>query len=153
MSEYEKASNQIKELERTLSLGKQASTDSAVRKLQSVTRNNVNTNYGNRANLAETLAANGAPQLMEKLAGQSMNSWTPRGLMGLGLQGSVTAGLAALNPAALALAPLQSPRLVGEVAHAGGRAAGAVSPVAKALAVPLKARKQALLAERLAEQY
>ncbi len=103
--------------------------------------------------MAETLAENGAPQLMEKLAGQSMNSWTPRGLMGLGLQGSVTAGLAALNPWALAMAPFQSPRIVGEVAHAGGRAAGAVSPVAEALAAPLKARKQALAGERLSEQY
>lgn len=153
MGEYEKASNQIKELERTLSLGKKASTDTAVRKLQSVTRNNVNTNYGNRANLAETLAQNGAPQLMEKLSGQASNSWMPRGLMGLGAQGSVTAALAMAHPGALATIPFQSPRLVGEVAHAGGRAAGAVSPIAKALAAPLRARKPALVAERLSEQY
>lgn len=131
MSEYEKASNQIKELERTLSLGKKAATDTALRKLQSVTRNNVNTNYGARANLAEALTQNGAPQLMEKLAGQSSNAWTPRGIGKLGTHAGITAALATVNPAVLASLPLQSPRLVGEVAHAGGRAAGSV---AKALA-------------------
>lgn len=152
MSEYEKASNQIEEITKALSLGKKASKDTTLRKAQSITRNNVNTNYGNRVNMAEKLAENGAPHLMEKLAGQSMNSWTPRGLMGLGLQGSVTAALAALHPGALLMAPLQSPRLVGEVAHFGGRVAGKVSHVAEALAAPLKARKQALVAERLSEQ-
>lgn len=145
MADYEKASTHIKEIERTLSLGKKASADSAVRKLQSVMRNNVNTNFGNRTNLAQSLTQNGAPQLMEALAGQSMNSLAPRGLSKLGVPMAGAAAFA--HPAALALLPFQSPRLVGEAVHAGGRAAGGV---AKALAsIPgntSKARRAALIA-------
>jgi len=127
MKDYEKASNLISETERTLSLGKKASTDTAVRKLQSVMRNNVNTNFGNRTNLAQNLTRNGAPNLMEALAGQSMNSLTPRGIGRLGTHASVTGALAMMNPLALATLPMQSPRLVGETVHAGGRAAGGVA--------------------------
>jgi hypothetical protein len=122
MKGYEKASNVIDELQRTLSLGNKASTDTALRKLQSVTRNNVNTNYGKRADLAQMLAANGAPNLMEKITGQAMNSWAPRGLQGL-LPGGMTLAALALNPKALALAPLMSPRAVGEGAYCAGKAA------------------------------
>ena len=59
MKDYHQASNQIEEIERALSLGKKASIDTAMRKLQSLTRNNVNTNYGNRVNLAKQLEEQG----------------------------------------------------------------------------------------------
>lgn len=124
MKGYEQASTQIGEIEKTLSLGKQSSTDTALRKLQSVTRNNVNTNYGKRADLAEVLAESGAPNLMEKLSGQAMNTWAPRGLNKVVAGGSMAGSL--INPAALAALPAMSPRLVGEVAHGAGRVAGVV---------------------------
>jgi vacuolar-type H+-ATPase subunit I/STV1 len=56
MKDYSDASDQIKEIERALSLGDKASADTAMRKLQSLSRNNVNTNYGNRLKLAQELA-------------------------------------------------------------------------------------------------
>jgi len=124
MKGFEEASNLIREIEDTLSLGKRGSVDTALRKLTSVMRNNVNTNYGRRGELAGQLSAAGAPNLMEGIAGQSLNSWIPRGL------GTITGGGAILgafsNPWTLAALPFTSPRLMGEAAHLTGRVAGPV---------------------------
>ena len=88
MKGYEEASDLTKEIEKTLSLPKDARTgptiDTSLRKLQSVLRNNVSTNYGNRTELAKYLVNSGAPHLMEALAGQAANAWVPRGLAQLG---------------------------------------------------------------------
>lgn len=80
MKGYEEASGIIREIEKTLSLNPKASIDTALRKLQSVLRNNVNTNYGRRAELLDFLQRAGAPHLMEKLAGQALSAAAPRGL-------------------------------------------------------------------------
>ena len=125
MRDYSEASRQIIELEKSLSLGNNAGADTALRKLSSVMRNNVNTNYGARtAHLDELQTASGKP-LVPAVAGQAMNSWTPRGLSQIGANMAVT-GLAGnlLSPWALATLPAQSPRLVGEAAHAAGRVSG-----------------------------
>jgi hypothetical protein len=106
--------------------------DTSLRKLQSVMRNNVNTNFGKRADLTETLTQNGAPQLMESLAGQSMNSWMPRGLNKL-IAGGIGGGAVVSNPAIAAALPLTSPRIVGEAAHMTGLAAGAPERLARQL--------------------
>ena len=94
-----------------------------MRKLQSVMRNNVNTNYGQRAKLMDVLARY-EPELPNVIAGQSMSSVAPRGVARLG---SVAVGLLAgtTAPIALPLLAATSPRLVGEAAYAGGRAVGA----------------------------
>lgn len=143
MKGYEEASKQIKEIEKTLSLDPKANIDTALRKLQSVMRNNVNSNYGQRGKLAEFLVESGAPNLMEKLAGQALSSWTPRGLGKLGMQlgteiAALMAGHAAAGPAGVATAaatlPLMSPRLVGEAAYYAGKASNApIRPASKAL--------------------
>lgn len=130
MKAYENASNQIGEIQKTLSLGRNASTDTALRKLQSVTRDNVNTNYGKRVDLAEALAQNGAPNLMESLGGQALSAWAPRGLAQLGTHAALTVGAGLAHPGLLATLPLQSPRIMGEVLHAAGRAAGGVGSIA-----------------------
>lgn len=123
MKDYHAASDQITEMERALSLGNKASKDTAMRKLQSVMRNNVNTNYGNRQALAKQLEEMGGREIMPALAGQSLNSGTPRGLQSLGTTGAIGATAAFGNPLALGLIPLQSPRLVGEASLAAGRVA------------------------------
>ena len=125
MKDYHASSDQITEMERALSLGNKASKDTAMRKLQSVMRNNVNTNYGNRQALAKQLEEMGGREIMPALAGQALNSGTPRGLQSLGTTGAIGATAALGNPLALGLIPLQSPRLVGEAALAAGRVAGA----------------------------
>jgi hypothetical protein len=132
MKGYQDASDLIKEIEGTLSVNKDARVDTALRKLQSVMRNNVQTNYGRRTELANMLVENGAPNLMEKLAGQSLSNVEPRGLarvmamvpevgaVGLGIKaGSAAAALKGAVAAAPALA-FASPRLMGEAAYWSG---------------------------------
>lgn len=150
MKDYTEASELVHEIERSLSLGKKASADTALRKLQSLTRNNVTTNYGQRTALAEQLAAQGGNEIMPALAGQAMSSPVPRNLAGQG--GAVGAGLAAFsNPYVLAAMPFMSPRLVGEAAYGTGALARGASniaaPVTNALA-PTIAN-----ARRLASQF
>lgn len=130
MKGYEQASKQIREIEKGLSLGEKASTDTALRKLQSVMRNNANTNYGNRVNMAQTLQGAGAGTLMDKLSGQSLSALTPRGLGNL--QAGGTALLSMLQPQLLAALPFQSPRLMGEAAYYSGKSARPISQAGKA---------------------
>lgn len=117
MKNYSEATETLAEIERALSLGKKAAADTSMRKLQSLMRNNVNTNYGNRLGLAKTLESNGA-SILPAVAGQQMSSLTPRGLQGLAATGAGVASLA--NPATLALLPMTSPRLIGETAYGLG---------------------------------
>ena len=132
MSDYAAASKQLSDVSRTFSLGEKAAPDTALRKLQSIMRNNVSTNYGARTRLADVLARY-EPALPGMIAGQSMSSALPRGLSRAGatLQGGAAALLGAggaVSPGALlAAGPIlaaSSPRLVGEALYAGGRARG-----------------------------
>lgn len=118
MKDYSEASETLAEIERALSLGNKAAADTSMRKLQSLMRNNVNTNYGNRLDLAKVLESKGA-EILPAVAGQQMSSLTPRGLQAA--TASIGgAGALALNPAALALLPMTSPRLIGEAAYGLG---------------------------------
>jgi len=135
MGDYEQASALLKDIEGSLSLGKKANIDTSVRKLQSILRNNANTNYGRRVDLGRQLEATGVPgadTLFPQLAGQMLSSPTPRGIQGAT---SALGGGAALvtNPALLPSLALTSPRLVGEAAYYGGKAGGAAQRVAEAL--------------------
>lgn len=129
MRDYGAASDAIGEMRRTLSINDRAATDTTLRKLQSTMRNNVNTNYGQRERLLDTLAQH-EPNLPAALAGQSLNTWAPRGLARVSPMGVVASGAATMNPAALAVLPLTSPRLAGEASFAAGRAAGAAGRAA-----------------------
>jgi hypothetical protein len=127
MKGYEEASSLIREMEKTLSLNPKASIDTQLRKLQSALRNNVNTNYGRRAELVDFLQRAGAPNLMQKLAGQMLSSAAPRGL-GRVLAGgegfSALAALASGNPAVAAALgggiAASSPLLTGATAYGLG---------------------------------
>ncbi len=125
MKDYQSASDGIKEIERALSLGDRASKDTAMRKLQSLMRNNVQTNYGNRLNLANELETGGNVELLPSLAGQAMSSATPRSLSGqIGSGGAILGSMMTGNPLPLAALPFQSPRLVGETAYKIGELLG-----------------------------
>jgi hypothetical protein len=128
MQGYGEASNQLDELSRTFSLGENAAKDTTIRKLQSVMRNNVNSNYGRRAELMDVLAQK-KPDLPYAIAGQALNSATPRGLVGPGAAlGEI--GLAGMvNPYFLAALPFSSPRMVGEGAYYAGKAAKGINKV------------------------
>jgi hypothetical protein len=127
MKDYQAASEQITEIERALSMGpgNKFAADTAMRKLQSLMRNNVQTNYGNRLTLARSLEQQGGVELMPALSGQALNSWTPRSLSGqLGSAGTVLGSLMTGNVLPLAALPFQSPRLMGGAAYQLGRLGG-----------------------------
>lgn len=125
MKRYGTSAALNKEISKALSLGDKAAADTAIRKLQSVMRNDANTNYGHRVSLVDKLTENGAPNLMEELAGMSLNAPMPRGIAGgvlpASLTGAAMAGGAGLIPAAGALLT-GSPRVVGELALKAGQA-------------------------------
>lgn len=139
MEQYSEAKSLITQLQKSFSLPaeeRKLNIDTALRKLQSVMRNNVNTNYGFRSTLVEMLEKNGAPNLKFSIAGQALNSKTPRGLAKISIEtgGELAAAFGALlsgQPHVLALALgafgisalTQSPRLIGESAYYAGRAA------------------------------
>lgn len=125
MRDYSSASKQMQEIEKSLSVGNKASVDTGMRKLQSVMRNNVNTNYGNRLGLIKALEGFGTKDVMPALAGQALNSFAPRGLQALGTTGLAGYGVLS-NPAALALIPATMPRVVGEASLLAGKGAGLV---------------------------
>ena len=128
MSDYTKATDQIREIEKALSLGNKASADTAMRKLQSLMRDNVQTNYGQRVSLARQLEEQGGQMMMPGIAGQALQSVVPRGMSqvtGGGLTGYL--GFQGMLPQAAAAAALSSPRLMGEAAYGAGLAARPVS--------------------------
>lgn len=131
MSDYSKASDQLDAMQKELSLGPKGNPNTALRKLQSVMRDNANTSWGQRADYANTLAENGAPNLMPSLAGQALSTVIPRGLAkyaDLGMMGA--AGLAHL-PVGVATALASSPRLMGEAAYGLGAAGRKLAPLGR----------------------
>jgi hypothetical protein len=127
MADYGEANALIKEIEKALSLGPKGkfSADTAMRKLQSLMRNNANTNYGNRLDLANQLEAGGGQQILPALAGQSLNTLTPRGLqqMNTGTAGLGLAGYSLGIPGVVGAAAISSPRVAGEAAYGTGQLA------------------------------
>jgi len=122
MQPYEEATRLERELQRALSLSDKASADTALRKLQSVMRNNVNANFGNRLKLVESLEEAGDYFLLPRIAGQALNSPTPRGLQAVTATGTGITGMT--NPGTLAALPMFSPRVMGEVSRVAGMTRG-----------------------------
>ena len=150
MRGYHEATNHLRDLERALSLGKTAATETALRKLQAVMRNDVTSAFGKRGEYARELADAGAGNLDVQLAGQALNPWTPRALAsrigGLGAGGAAVGGL--VSPMALPLVAGASPRIVGAGAYRLGQA---TAPLADALrTLPAGAGQAAFQSGRLA---
>ena len=139
MGEYGKEAKGSKELQQAFSLNGKASDDTILRKLQSVFRNNVNTNYGARAKAFDTSLASRSPDLVPAIAGQSMSSWEPRGLARMAAPSAILSGSYMMSPLAMAALPFTSPRLVGEGAYAAGSAAGQVERALAAAGISLPA--------------
>ena len=135
MADYETASELLQEIEKTLSQNPKASIDTQVRKLQSILRNNANTNYGRRVELGEMLSEQGAQNLFPELAGQALSAELPRGLSGaLSGAGAAYNAFQALSPTGVLQMAASSPRIVGEAVYAAGKAVGKPAQLAKLLA-------------------
>jgi hypothetical protein len=146
MKDYSEASDLVTQIQKSLSLGEKASVDTAMRKLQSLTRNNVQTNYGQRVKLAEELAKHGGEDIMPALAGQAMSEWSPRGIVGKG-EDLAAIYAAFTNPSALAAFPLAMPRVVGTAAYGAGKVASKVPKL------PITANKANALAQVLYQMH
>jgi len=134
MKSYSESTDLIREIERSLSLNDKASADTAMRKLQSLMRNNVNTNYGQRQKLAQELESAGGRQMMPALAGQALNELTPRGLQRAStIPTALLAGATGGLPAAAASMLSSSPRVMGEAAFATGAGARGLLDVQRRL--------------------
>jgi len=124
MKAYEDAINLEKEIRTSLSLGKQSSADTALRKLLSVMRNNTNTNFGVRLENLKKLEESGNISLKPTLAGVSLGQLQPRGIQAAftpyGLAGAGY-GFGILSPEFAALTAASSPRIVGEAAYLAGQ--------------------------------
>ena len=150
MRDYEKAREVEKEIEDALGTGKRRSVDSAIRKLQSVTRNDANTSYSYRQELADLLKKETGVDIFPALAGQAMSAKFPRGIQKF--VPTLTAGAGAANPALWATLPLQSPRLVGEAAYGAGRAVAPMVDLANSVKLTDEQRKLVRLLEIQAAQ-
>lgn len=137
MKNYSESTEQIREIERALSLGNKASADTGIRKLQSLMRNNANTNYGQRKQLAEQLVQGGGRDIMPALSGQALSEMTPRGLQrATAIPTSLGAYSLGGFPTALASLAASSPRLVGEAAYGAGMAGRGVDMIPPSLLDP-----------------
>jgi len=132
MKDYSKASAEILDIEKSFSLGKNKSADASLRKLTSIIRNTVNTNYGARLAHGRKLETASGRPLIPALAGQSMSAMSPRGLAGTtgGIALPAYVAMATGSPLPFLTIPFQSPRIVGEATHGLGRALGTGSKVA-----------------------
>ena len=105
-----------------LSLGRMVATDTALRKLQSVTRDKVNANFGSRLRTVEELEKASEAPLLPKLAGQDLQPIVPIGIATVAVGTKILSQATELAyPQTLALLRSTSPRLMGETALAGGR--------------------------------
>jgi len=133
MGNYENASKMLEDMEKSLSLGQKTGVDTAARKLQSIMRNNANTNYGRREQLGRTLEDYGATDLYPALAGQALSPLPPRGLSGMGSALTAGAGLLSNPVGGVAGLAATSPRIVGEAVYGAARAAAPVAKATKAV--------------------
>ena len=116
MTDYATSKAAQTEIEKSLGLGRAASADTALNKFKTAIG-------GERANRAANIAQLeqlGAPNIMNRLAGQSLSPRMPKGLVGK-ILGAGLGYSSWLNPLHVGLLPLASPRVVGELAHTAGR--------------------------------
>ena len=148
MKEYAQATDQIREIEKALSLGDKASVDTAVRKLMSLMRDNVQTNYGQRVKLGRQLEAVGGEPVLAGIAGQALKSPVPRGLQAAStLPTGGISYLAGGAPAAIASLLTSSPRLMGETAYRAGQVSRAMDRVGQTAPFILSPELYNLLAQ------
>ena len=130
LERYQTMSDKLNDVDKAFSL-KSDNLHTVMSKLQSVMRNNANTQYGMRKGAAQTLKDEGGVDILPMMAGHAASSWAPRGLHRLimggefpGIGVAATLGHPGAAAAMLGHMALSSPRLMGETIHGMGRVAG-----------------------------
>ena len=137
MKAYENAISLEQKLIKELSLGNKRAAGTTLKKLQSVMRDNVNTNFGQRFDFVKKLDEAGLNKnIIPALAGQSLQQFTPQGIQRLTGTSTFGAGATGLvDPiSTVGLLAAQSPRIVGETAFKLGQASGLAGNVVPKLA-------------------
>ena len=115
---YSKSSDMIDDLKKVFSLNRNANSETILKKIQSTSRNNANTDWTYRSQLLKQIDPTG--EIQKEISANALNSWTPRGVVGGGVVGgSVVGGF--VNPATLKALLLTSPKLAGYGAYGLGR--------------------------------
>lgn len=132
---YKADTEMINNLRKEFALTEKANPNTSARKLIAALRDNVNTNFGERARMMRELARR-EPNLPGMIAGRELSGWAPRGLARIMSSPTVWApsmvGAYAVNPWLLAAMPFMwatsTPRVIGEAAYASGTAARHLNP-------------------------
>lgn len=90
---YARDSELINDLKKVFSLNRNANSETILKKIQSTSRNNANTDYGYRAQLLKKIDPTG--EIQDAISANALNAWTPRGLFG---SGAFYGGLFQMNP-------------------------------------------------------
>jgi len=132
MEAFETASLLEKQLIQELSLGKAKNASTTLKKLQSIMRDNANTNYGSRLQAFNKIDDFSDANILEKIAGMELSSWKGRGVQGA-IVPSLATGLTlgSGNLMAMGAVPFSSPRLTGEAARLFGKGSKYVTPSLK----------------------
>lgn len=133
---YHEASELIRDIKAATGAGSAANTDTILRKLTSVLRNN----FEFRDILAKELEGAGATGLRSQIAGNQMKPWLPRGLAQGAAAGGGLIGLKNLDPKWAAALAASSPRIVGEFLGAMGWTKQAIEALAGKIYTPAKAQ-------------
>lgn len=142
MREYEASTKELREIEKSLGLGRKVGTDTTSKKLRANLKEPSETS-GTYAPI-DTLATTEAGQnLAPTIAGESLRPWLPRGIVGAGAPYATIAG-AILSPKALVAAPFFSPRAVGAMARRTGDAARLANEATQPISAADKAIASAL---------
>lgn len=131
LKDFETSTKEIKEIQKSLSLGDKASVDTAFRKLSTVLR----TNNEIRKQAVDSLNEITGGRLIPKIAGQQLSELLPRGLSRVVTTGGTGIGLAtgAGILSMLKVALFTSPRLVGELLNILGFAGQKAELIKQAL--------------------
>jgi hypothetical protein len=137
VSDYEKASDHLKDIKSAFSLSGKSGSDTIIRKLTQTLRQN----FEFRNKLAKDLQLASGEDLVSMIAGNQLNTWEPRGLAKLGAYGAGGAGVyaasaGALNPLFLGGLVLSSPRLMGEFLSVLGLSGQAIGKTMNAVYNP-----------------
>jgi len=115
--DYAIATKLIREMEKELSMGRNATIGATMRKLSTV----ISRDGDYRQSLVQLLDAETLDLLSDQLAGYELSQFTPKTLVGRGMAATILGVGAIKDPKILLNALINSPRLVGEVLVALGR--------------------------------